>query len=153
MSVKANNYLTGKLGEKLATMYLQAKGYKIIQTNYRSNRLCELDIVATNKEDIYVFVEVKTRFNDLKNISFNGYDEINKLKIKKLIYGINSYLANMTDNSQPSARLDVIVIYINKSDFEALKIKYANSSVSDFLVAVNKIATINHLENISIDLI
>ncbi len=82
MSVKANNYLTGKLGEKLAAMYLQAKGYKIIQTNYRSNRFCELDIVAKNKDDIYVFIEVKTRFNDLKNISFNGYDEINKLKIK-----------------------------------------------------------------------
>ena len=63
------------------------------------------------------------------------------------------FLANMTDNVQPSARLDVIVIYISKSDFEALKIKYANRNENDFLAAVNKIATINHLENISIDLI
>ena len=53
-----NNEL-GKLGEDIATIYLQDLGYEILVRNWRSNRV-ELDIVA-RKDSVLVFCEVKTR--------------------------------------------------------------------------------------------
>lgn len=52
---------TGKTGEDLATIYLENKGYSIIERNFRSRRN-EVDIIA-NKKTILHFVEVKTRSN------------------------------------------------------------------------------------------
>lgn len=49
----------GQQGEEVAAHYLQAKGYKILERNYRC-RSGEVDIVAEEKGDL-VFVEVKSR--------------------------------------------------------------------------------------------
>ena len=49
----------GSVGEKLATKFLQRKGYKIIDRNFRS-RLGEIDIIAL-EDDTLVFIEVKIR--------------------------------------------------------------------------------------------
>jgi putative endonuclease len=53
-----NNEL-GKIGEDIATVYLQDMGYEILVRNWRFERV-ELDIVA-RKDSILVFCEVKTR--------------------------------------------------------------------------------------------
>ena len=44
-----NNISTGKKGEDLAQEYLIKKGYKILETNKRFSRLCEIDIIAKDK--------------------------------------------------------------------------------------------------------
>ena len=49
----------GKMGEAVAARYLQAKGYSIIERNFRC-ALGEIDIVAKHAGEL-VFVEVKTR--------------------------------------------------------------------------------------------
>jgi putative endonuclease len=46
-------------GEELATKFLKEKGYKIIERNFRKG-YGEIDIICV-KDDILVFVEVKTR--------------------------------------------------------------------------------------------
>ena len=53
--------VTGKLGEDLATKYLEKIGYKIVARNFRC-RQGEIDIIARSTEEL-VFVEVKTRTN------------------------------------------------------------------------------------------
>ena len=53
-----NNEL-GKIGEDIATCFLQDLGYEILVRNWRSNRV-ELDIVA-RQDSILIFCEVKTR--------------------------------------------------------------------------------------------
>jgi len=55
--------ILGQTGETVAVRYLKKYGYKIIETNYR-NSLGEIDIIASDK-DVIVFVEVKTRRNNL----------------------------------------------------------------------------------------
>ena len=50
---------TGKSGEDLAAIYLEQRGYNILERNWRSRRN-EVDIIAT-KGKILHFVEVKTR--------------------------------------------------------------------------------------------
>lgn len=54
-----DNISSGKRGERIAALYLQKQGYKIIEMNFKV-RYGEIDIIAKDK-DTLVFVEVKTR--------------------------------------------------------------------------------------------
>ena len=58
----AHNEL-GQWGENLAAEYLRSKGYVIIDRDWRSGHR-DLDIIAEDG-DVVVFVEVKTRRNNL----------------------------------------------------------------------------------------
>ena len=49
----------GQKGEALAEEYLKIRGYETLQRNYRY-RHAEIDLI-TKKDDLLVFVEVKTR--------------------------------------------------------------------------------------------
>ena len=51
--------IRGSLGEQIAVDHLEARGYEIVQRNFRT-RFGELDIVAAD-EGALVFCEVKTR--------------------------------------------------------------------------------------------
>jgi len=53
----------GAVGEAAAAEHLEAKGYKILERNFRYGREGELDIVA-EKDGTLVFVEVKMRRSD-----------------------------------------------------------------------------------------
>nr|BCX01257.1 MAG: UPF0102 protein [Bacteroidota bacterium] len=52
----------GRRGEALAATYLERKGWRILDRNYRFER-AEVDLVATDGREI-IFVEVKTRASD-----------------------------------------------------------------------------------------
>ena len=52
----------GTKGETLASWYLKASGYRILEQNYR-NRMGEIDIIAREGGTL-VFVEVKARRDD-----------------------------------------------------------------------------------------
>ena len=54
------NQEIGQLGEKLAKKFLEEREYKIISQNFRA-RQGEIDIIAEDKDNTIVFVEVKTR--------------------------------------------------------------------------------------------
>lgn len=49
----------GDQGENLVARFLEGRGFEILANNYRT-RLGEVDIIA-QKDDLLVFVEVKTR--------------------------------------------------------------------------------------------
>jgi putative endonuclease len=49
----------GDRGEAIAAVYLQDKGYLVLEENYHS-MYGELDLIALDRQDL-VFVEVKTR--------------------------------------------------------------------------------------------
>ncbi len=55
------NLTTGARGETLAVQYLQNKGYKILEKNWRC-RHWEIDIIASKGNMLHIF-EVKTRTN------------------------------------------------------------------------------------------
>ena len=65
MTIRKN---IGDKGEDNAVNFLFANGYDVLQKNYRFGR-GEIDIIA-RKDDVLVFIEVKTR----KNADF-GYPE------------------------------------------------------------------------------
>jgi len=57
--MKQGNYLKGKLGEQMAADFLRQKGYRILETNFRT-RFGEIDLIAA-KDGRLVFVEVKLK--------------------------------------------------------------------------------------------
>jgi len=103
----AKHIETGKLGEKMAVLFLKTKGYQILETNWRFEK-CEIDIIA-QKSGLIVFVEVKTR-----STNFFGYPEeyVDKNKQRLMSKAASAYLeANCEDCEM---RFDVISITLPK---------------------------------------
>ncbi|MFZ1736204.1 MAG: YraN family protein [Candidatus Moraniibacteriota bacterium] len=74
----------GKKGENIAATYLKKKGFKILEMNYinpKGKQLGEIDIIA-QKEDILVFVEVKTRRGETNKVF--PEDNLTPSKLHKL---------------------------------------------------------------------
>lgn len=78
----------GHQGEELAVLFLQEKGYQIIERNWHAGKLGELDIVAILNNEIY-FVEVKTR----RHTGLGWPEEaVTAKKIAHLIKAMESYI-------------------------------------------------------------
>ncbi|MEO1517412.1 MAG: YraN family protein [Bacteroidota bacterium] len=59
----ARHHELGKIGEVLARRFLEGKGYKIAESNWRHGR-AEIDLICWDG-NVLVFVEVKTRSSKL----------------------------------------------------------------------------------------
>jgi len=98
-----NNEL-GKIGEDIATVYLQDMGYEILVRNWRFERV-ELDIVA-RKDSILVFCEVKTR----RSISHGvPSDAITPLKLQHIRTAALHWLTN-NQSRHKGIRFDAISV-------------------------------------------
>lgn len=94
----------GKTGEGKARKFLEHKGYRIVDQNYR-NALGEVDLICKD-HDTLVFVEVKAR----KSREFgDGAEAVNHKKREKLIKMAYSYLKVNNLEAAPF-RFDVISI-------------------------------------------
>jgi len=97
----------GKFGEEVASKYLEAKGYRIKERNYRTF-IGEIDIISEYKGNI-IFVEVKTRCSD--KFGYPG-EAIDLTKQKKIIKNALNYLAKYR-LWQTDTRFDVILVSIS----------------------------------------
>lgn len=70
---------TGRKAETAAKVYLEMRGFKILEQNWRRPR-CEVDIIAS-KEGVIHFVEAKYRFTDDQG---SGLDAITDSKLKQM---------------------------------------------------------------------
>ena len=107
----------GSIGEDIASEYLNILGYKIIKRNYRS-KFGEIDII-TIKDNILIFVEVKTRINN--NYGY-PIDSITKLK-QKHIYNTAQYFLLNNKISYEEIRIDAIEVYISQNSFNINHVK------------------------------
>ncbi|MBP9818300.1 YraN family protein [Candidatus Shapirobacteria bacterium] len=62
MPIKEFNFKKGRRGEEEARVFLEQKGYELIEQNY-VNDLGEIDLIMSDK-DWLVFVEVKFKSDD-----------------------------------------------------------------------------------------
>ena len=110
---------TGKLGEDLATRYLENKGYKILERNFEAKQ-GEIDIIALDleKEEL-VFIEVKTRTTLRYG---NPIEAVNENKQEHLIKTIKYYLYSR-HLEEEFMRVDVIEIYLYKHRYKVNHIK------------------------------
>ena len=99
-----SNISVGKNGEEIAVSYLKKNGYKILETNKRFSKMCEIDIIALDGNTL-VFVEVKTRKTE---VCGSPLEAITKTKYQHLKQGLFMYL-----NEHPEYkkyRLDAIAV-------------------------------------------
>lgn len=92
----------GKWGEGLAKELLIAKGYTIVEENWRLGHF-EIDLIASFKNRI-IFVEVKTRsthFND-------PADAVNSAKQQRMARAADAYIRQF--NIPLEAQFDIITI-------------------------------------------
>ena len=111
----SDNKKLGNNGEDIAVKFLQNKGYKIIERNRHFSRACEIDIIALDKKGTLVFVEVKTRKN---NLCGNPLEAITKTKYNNLKKGLYIYLEE--NPSYKKYRIDAISIILTP----AIKIEH-----------------------------
>ena len=96
----------GKQGEDIAAAFLQKKGWRIAERNWRGNR-GEIDIIAWDPDNILVFVEVKTRANE----SFGGPEgAITARKQKRLAHTAGLYMESIGYDWE--IRFDVMAVII-----------------------------------------
>ncbi|UPS92799.1 YraN family protein [Bizionia sp. M204] len=98
----------GELGEQLAAEYLQAKGYVILERNYRFKK-AEIDIIAKHNNQM-ICVEVKARNSDF----FGDPQEfVTPGKVKLLVKAMDAYV---TENDiDLDSRFDIIAVLKNKT--------------------------------------
>jgi putative endonuclease len=116
---------TGKEGEQIAVAYLKKNGYRICETNFRCP-LGEIDIIAREKANELVFIEVKTRRS--REL---GYPEqaVGTKKQRKMSQLALWYLQNKKSASI-NARFDVIAITLLPEENEIKLIKNAFDLIS-----------------------
>lgn len=104
MTVNNAKQLLGREGERLAEQYLNKKGYKVIERNYRC-RGAELDLIVLDRR-VIVFVEVKTRTGH----GFGSpFEAVEFHKQQKMIQAAQ-YFLNEKKLYQRDARFDVVGI-------------------------------------------
>ncbi len=102
---------TGKEGEHQAVLFLEQKGYYILEKNWIFQK-AEIDIIA-QKENTLAVVEVKTR----SSLEFGlPQDFVNSKKIQLLVKAIDGYV--VLHDLDVDVRFDIMAIHKNGSQFE-----------------------------------
>lgn len=105
----------GKRGETTAVAYLQAKGYTLLEENYRT-KLGEIDCIFKDGDEL-VFVEVKTRSSTTFGDPLEAVDQRKWLQITRVA---EQYLAKYNDSDCP-IRFDVIGIVTHPPQIDHIK--------------------------------
>lgn len=101
--LKSQTSRTGALGEEIACTFLQKKGFKILERNYRKP-WGEIDIIAEKRGEVR-FIEVKAFSGDLERLSreSNSYrpeEQIHPAKLKKIVRTAQLYMAYKEDDRE-----------------------------------------------------
>lgn len=107
---RSTNKITGKRGEKLALKYLEEKGYKILERNFRV-RGGEADLVAKRGESI-VAVEVKTRTTEKFGFPQSA---VNKKKFHRLLLA-GTIFCRKNSYSVKALQIDVVSIQFKNGE-------------------------------------
>ena len=95
----------GAAGEDLAALYLEARGYEIVERNYR-RRWGEADIVALDSDGTRVIVEVRSRSDHRYAVeAAQSIGPRKQRQLRRLAHGLLSEQAFEID-----IRVDVMVI-------------------------------------------
>lgn len=117
--------LRGDLAEKIAAEYLDEKGYRILEKNWRC-RFGEIDIVAESEAGVLVFVEVRSRYSVNFGEAIESVDHRKRQKVRSIA---NFYLAGLptTGRGHKPMRCDAVIVkWLRPPDeFELIHIENA----------------------------
>lgn len=96
-------YQKGISAEFLASLYLKAKGYKIVTKRYKA-KTGEIDLIAQTKKNI-CFIEVKKR-----STLEQGLHAVTEYQLERIVRTSQYYLLNNPHLQKQQPRFDLIVI-------------------------------------------
>lgn len=116
----------GEIGEELARHHLQAKGYRMVATNYRC-RWGEIDLIARDGPE-WVFVEARAR----RSRAYGGPEEsLTETKKQHLVLAAQEFLSHQEDaGPHPQWRIDLVAIRLGAGQ-RVLSIQHLTSVVSE----------------------
>lgn len=126
LSQKQNEtQLKGVAGEQIASEHLMKQGYSILAKNFHAP-YGEVDMIA-QKENILVFVEVKTR-NPMGMMT--AKEAVGKSKQQKLVKTAGMYLAknDLMKNQELRVRFDVIEVYLETETGSIININHIENA-------------------------
>ena len=107
---------TGKNGEDLATQWLAAKNFAILNRNWRHGRY-EVDIIASKDEVLHI-IEVKSRNSTLFG---NPEESVSRKKLENILQGAAGWLVQYPGHQR--LQYDVLSINLCKNPTEYLLIE------------------------------
>ncbi|PJE69542.1 MAG: endonuclease [Candidatus Staskawiczbacteria bacterium CG10_big_fil_rev_8_21_14_0_10_38_10] len=122
----------GDLGEKIACRYLENKGYKILDRNYKRKwasgpQKGEIDIIV-QKSGVISFVEVKS-LRSAQGELYLPEDRVDFKKQRKLIRLAENWLSERKTPLESKWQIDVIGISINPI-LKKAKIRHFKNAIS-----------------------
>ncbi len=100
--------LLGTHGESIAAEWLERRGHRIVERNWRCAR-GEIDIVARDG-DTLVFIEVKTRAGGTTG---HPFEAITDTKVRRLRQLVPAWFAEHSDVSARSVRIDAVAVHVD----------------------------------------
>jgi len=102
----------GDSGERVAALFLEQRGYKIIARNWRSpTRVGEMDLIAQDADGL-AFVEVRTRRGDAMG---TPEESLTPRKRKRLIEIAQEFLQAHEQYADSAWRIDLVAIEIDRA--------------------------------------
>ncbi len=118
----AKHLETGKLGETAAAEFLEKKGWRIVERNWRAGR-GEIDIIAWANEKLLVFVEVKTRTGE--GAGFGGPEQaVDARKQELLARAAGAYMESI--DYEWEIRFDVVAVILRNG--KVLEIRHVEDA-------------------------
>jgi putative endonuclease len=114
----------GNFGERVAAAHLEAKGYRIIATNFRV-REGEVDVVA-ELGGVVAFVEVKTRRGDAMG---SAVESIDANKARRLLLAAEAF-AQEHPELPPGRRIDLVAIDLDTAG-HVVSVQHIESAVEE----------------------
>ena len=123
MNMANNKHISiGRIGEDIASKYLENRGFRTVERNYRK-KWGEIDVIC-QKDSVLHFVEVKA-------VSWRGAvpkegtdrhrpeDNVHKAKRRRLARAIESYLAEHYVLGEVDCTVDVLTVHIDMEQQKA----------------------------------
>jgi putative endonuclease len=102
----------GDSGERVAAMFLEQRGYKILARNWRSpTRVGEMDLIAQDADGL-AFVEVRTRRGDAMG---TPEESLTPRKRQRLIRVAEEFLQAHEEYVDRAWRIDLVAIEIDRT--------------------------------------
>jgi len=99
----------GDFGERVAAAHLEAKGYRIVERNFRVVE-AEIDLVARDA-DTLVFVEVRTRRGGASGMAALS---VGSRKAAQLLHAVEWYVERHPDVAELPQRIDVVTVELGR---------------------------------------
>ncbi len=120
-----NNQKLGAYGESLAEQYLEQKGYKILEKNFRS-KFGEIDLIARHL-NVLVFIEVKTRVNRSYGLPEEAIHKKKQLSLLKT----SKYYLLKNNLKDVICRIDAVACEFMDDDLTRFTLRHFENIIND----------------------